>query len=83
MLPRVSTLTVVEDLPIQIVLGGTIAFRGPNRDELLANYAQRAPAGPVLTPDDVAGAVYLLCLPEAAMINGHTLVVDGGFAVSG
>jgi enoyl-[acyl-carrier protein] reductase III len=55
----------------------------PNREELLANYAQRAPAGPVLTPQDVAGAVYLLCLPEAGMINGHTLVVDGGFAISG
>ena len=52
----------------------------PNREELLANFAQRTPAGPVLTPEDVAGAVYLLCLPEAAMINGHTLVVDGGFA---
>ena len=35
------------------------------------------------TPDDVAGAVYLLCLPEAAMITGHTLVVDGGFCISG
>ena len=55
----------------------------PNRDELLANFAQRTPAGPVLTPEDVAGAVYLLCLPEAAMITGHTLVVDGGFAISG
>lgn len=55
----------------------------PNREELLANFAERTPAGPVLTPDDVAGAVYLLCLPEAAMINGHTLVVDGGFAISG
>jgi enoyl-[acyl-carrier protein] reductase III len=55
----------------------------PNREELLANFAQRAPAGPILTPDDVAGAIYLLCLPEAAMINGHTLVVDGGFAISG
>jgi enoyl-[acyl-carrier protein] reductase III len=55
----------------------------PNRDELLANFAARTPAGPVLTPEDVAGAVYLLCLPEAAMINGHTLVVDGGFAISG
>ena len=41
------------------------------------------PPGPVLTPEDVAGAVYLLCLPEAAMINGHTLVVDGGFCISG
>ncbi|HTQ01149.1 MAG TPA: enoyl-[acyl-carrier-protein] reductase FabL [Casimicrobiaceae bacterium] len=55
----------------------------PNREELLANFAQRTPAGPVLTPDDVANAVYLLCLPEASMINGHTLVVDGGFAISG
>ena len=55
----------------------------PNRDELLKNFAQRTPAGPVLTADDVAGAVYLLCLPEAAMVNGHTLVVDGGFAISG
>jgi enoyl-[acyl-carrier protein] reductase III len=55
----------------------------PNREELLANFAQRTPAGPVLTPEDVAGAVYLLCLPEARMINGHTLVVDGGFAISG
>jgi len=55
----------------------------PNRDQLLSNFAARAPAGPVLTPDDVAGAVYLLCLPEAAMITGHTLVVDGGFCISG
>jgi enoyl-[acyl-carrier protein] reductase III len=55
----------------------------PHREEVLSNFAQRSPAGPVLTPDDVAGAVYLLCLPEAAMINGHTLVVDGGFAISG
>ena len=55
----------------------------PNRERLLAEFAERSPAGPKLTPEDVAGAVYLLCLPEAAMINGATLVVDGGFAVSG
>jgi len=55
----------------------------PNREQLLANFSERTPAGPVLTTEDVAGAVYLLCLPEAAMINGHTLVVDGGFAISG
>ncbi len=55
----------------------------PNREELLKDFARRTPAGPVLTPADVADAVYLLCLPEARMINGHTLVVDGGFAISG
>jgi len=53
----------------------------PNREALLADFARRTPAGPKLMPDDVAGAVYLLCLPEAGMINGHTLVVDDGFIV--
>ncbi|HET9762841.1 MAG TPA: enoyl-[acyl-carrier-protein] reductase FabL [Casimicrobiaceae bacterium] len=55
----------------------------PNREELLGDFARRTPAGPRLTPEDVAGAVYLLCLPEAEMVTGHTLVVDGGFAISG
>jgi enoyl-[acyl-carrier protein] reductase III len=55
----------------------------PQREELLAAFAQHAPAGPVLTPEDVAGAVYLLCLPEANMVSGHTLVVDGGFSIVG
>ena len=55
----------------------------PNREELLASFAHRTPAGPTLTPEDVAGAVYLLCLPEAGMVNGHTLFVDGGFSISG
>jgi enoyl-[acyl-carrier protein] reductase III len=55
----------------------------PQRDALLAGFAARAPLGPELTPADVAGAVYLLCLPEAAMITGQTLVVDGGYAIAG
>jgi enoyl-[acyl-carrier protein] reductase III len=55
----------------------------PNRDQLLAEFARRAPAGPTLTPEDVADAVYLLCQPEAAMITGHTLVVDAGYCISG
>lgn len=55
----------------------------PNREQLLAEYARRTPAGPTLHPEDVANAVFLLCLPEAAMITGHTLVVDGGYCISG
>ncbi len=31
----------------------------------------------------VKDAVFLLCLPEAAMITGQTLVVDGGFSITG
>jgi enoyl-[acyl-carrier protein] reductase III len=50
---------------------------------MLAEFAQRAPLGPMLLPAHVADAVFLLCLPEAAMITGQTLVVDGGFSISG
>jgi enoyl-[acyl-carrier protein] reductase III len=55
----------------------------PNREQLLAEYARRTPIGPTLTPEQVADAVYLLCLPEASMITGHTLIVDGGYCISG
>jgi len=55
----------------------------PNREQLLAEFARRKPAEPTLTPEDVANAVFLLCLPEASMITGHTLVVDGGYCISG
>ncbi len=32
-------------------------------------------------PVDVAGAVVYLCSPAAALVTGHTLVVDGGWTV--
>ncbi len=52
----------------------------PNREEMLT--AGRAnPAGRLVEPDDVAGAVAFLCSPDAAMIRGHILVVDGGFTL--
>ncbi|MGB5513915.1 MAG: SDR family oxidoreductase, partial [Thermoanaerobaculia bacterium] len=35
------------------------------------------------TPQDVANAIYLLCLPEASWINGEILRVDGGERISG
>jgi enoyl-[acyl-carrier protein] reductase III len=53
----------------------------PNRDEMLAWYEQRTPAGRLVGPRDVADAVCFLCTPEAAMICGHTLVVDGGYSI--
>jgi NAD(P)-dependent dehydrogenase (short-subunit alcohol dehydrogenase family) len=33
-------------------------------------------------PEDIANAVWFLCSDEAAFINGHTLVVDGGWSVT-
>jgi enoyl-[acyl-carrier protein] reductase III len=52
----------------------------PNRDEMLALGA-RNPAGRLVAPDDIAAAVTFLCSPEADMIRGQTIVVDGGFSL--
>ena len=40
---------------------------------------QRIPKGRVGLPEDVVGAVVFLASPAAAMITGHTLMVDGGW----
>ena len=53
----------------------------PNREEMLRIGLERTPAGRMVEPDDVAGAVAFLCSPDAAMVRGHTLVVDGGFSL--
>lgn len=52
----------------------------PNRESLLASFEERSLGSRPLLPDDVADAIYLLCLPEAQMINAHTLFVDAGFS---
>jgi enoyl-[acyl-carrier protein] reductase III len=53
----------------------------PNREEMLAWYEKRTPAGRLVAPRDVADAVCFLCSPEAGMIRGHTLIVDGGYSL--
>jgi enoyl-[acyl-carrier protein] reductase III len=55
----------------------------PNREQLLERYQAHALTDRPLTTQDVANAVYLLCLPEAAMINAHTLFVDAGYSEVG
>jgi enoyl-[acyl-carrier protein] reductase III len=54
----------------------------PDREVMLREFERRAPGG-ALSPEAVADAVYLLALPEASRITGHTLVVDGGYSISG
>jgi enoyl-[acyl-carrier protein] reductase III len=52
----------------------------PNRDEMLEMGA-RNPAGRIVSPEDVAGTVTFLCSPEAEMIRGQIIVVDGGWSL--
>ena len=52
----------------------------PNREEMLEMGA-RNPVGRLVAPEDVAAVVAFLCSPEAEMIRGQTVVVDGGWSL--
>jgi enoyl-[acyl-carrier protein] reductase III len=52
----------------------------PNRERMLELGARNA-AGRLVRPDDVAAAVAFLCSPDAEMIRGQILVIDGGWSL--
>ena len=53
----------------------------PQKEQMLEWGAKRTPAGRLVQPKDIADAVVFLCSPEAEMIVGQTIVVDGGFSL--
>jgi enoyl-[acyl-carrier protein] reductase III len=53
----------------------------PNREQMVNAARARTPAGRMVEPDDVAAAVTYLCSPDAEMVRGHTLIVDGGYSL--
>jgi enoyl-[acyl-carrier protein] reductase III len=52
----------------------------PNREAML-EMGRANPVGRIVTPADIAACVTFLCSPEAEMIRGQTLVVDGGWSL--
>lgn len=50
-----------------------------DRPDMGAKLLSRIPLGRFGEPEDVAGAVVYLASPAAAMVTGHTLLVDGGY----
>jgi enoyl-[acyl-carrier protein] reductase III len=53
----------------------------PNREDMLEAGRTRTPAGRLVAVSDVADAVMFLCSPQAEMVRGQTLIVDGGFSL--
>lgn len=49
----------------------------PSKDEMLAA-GRDTPAGRMVTTEDIARVVAFLCSPDAEMIRGQIIVVDGG-----
>ena len=83
-LVRYLAVELAPAVRVNAVSGGVVetdalaAF--PNREEMLAAGAAN-PVGRLVSPDDIAGAVAFLCSPDAGMIRGQTLIVDGGFSL--
>jgi enoyl-[acyl-carrier protein] reductase III len=83
-LVRYLAVELAPRVRVNAVSGGVVETDAlehfPNREEMLAAGAAN-PVGRMVDPDDIAGAVAFLCSPDARMIRGQTLVVDGGFSL--
>ena len=52
----------------------------PNREQMLES-GHNTPAGRMVTSQDIAKAVAFLCSPDAEMIRGQVILVDGGLTL--
>jgi enoyl-[acyl-carrier protein] reductase III len=83
-LVRYLGIELAPRIRVNAVSGGVVETGAlehfPNREEMLRAGAAN-PVGRLVAPEDIAGAVAFLCSPDADMIRGQTLVVDGGFSL--
>jgi enoyl-[acyl-carrier protein] reductase III len=83
-LVRYLAVELAPQIRVNAISGGVVETGAlehfPNREEMLAAGAAN-PVGRLVTPEDMAGAVAFLCGPDADMIRGQVLVVDGGFSL--
>jgi enoyl-[acyl-carrier protein] reductase III len=92
-LEAITRYLAVELAPMNIVVNAVSAgvvdtealqhFEGMKHwaDQRLGFARQRTPAARLVSVEDVAAAVAFLCSPDAAMIRGQVLLVDGGFTL--
>lgn len=71
---------------VNAVSGGAVSTESwqqlPEVDSIIEAIRQKTPAGRIARPEDIAEAVLFLCSPQAEMIRGQILVVDGGYSLT-
>ncbi len=72
-----TRLTVSADSDATANIDGREIKVGVNPD-LMASMERMIPLGRGGSPDEAAGAVYLLCIPESDYVSGQTLMCSGG-----
>jgi len=50
-------------------------------EKILERILDHTPAGRLVTPEDIASVVAFLCSPNANMIRGQVILVDGGYTL--
>jgi enoyl-[acyl-carrier protein] reductase III len=81
---RYLAVELAPRIRVNAVSGGVVETGAlehfPNRESML-EAGRSNPVGRLVEPEDIAGAVMFLCSPDADMIRGQTIVVDGGFSL--
>ena len=84
-LVRYLAVELAPRIRVNAVSGGVVDTDAlehfPNKEEMLETGRTRTPAGRLVEARDIVDAVVFLASPQAEMVCGHTLVVDGGFSL--
>lgn len=59
--------------------GGIFNPKQPQGEDFIKNYSSRCPMNKMGSADDIANGVSFLISDDSGYINGHNLVIDGGF----
>lgn len=83
-LTRQLAVELAPRIRVNCVCGGPVDTDSlahlPDAEQWKAEVARMTPQQRLGLPDDIAGAVALLCSPDAAWITGQVLVADGGLS---
>jgi enoyl-[acyl-carrier protein] reductase III len=73
-------------IAVNAVSGGAVATESWRHldgvDMVLEDIRRRTPAGRIASSEDIAEVVLFLCGPQADMIRGQVVVVDGGYSLT-
>ena len=69
-----------QNIRVNCISPGGVAHPGEN-DSFVEKYNYRVPLGRKAEIDEISGAVAFLASNASSYINGHNLIVDGGWTV--
>jgi enoyl-[acyl-carrier protein] reductase III len=73
---------VVNAVSPGLVLTDALQYFSSLREaDVIPRAIAQTPAGRLVTPEDVAGVVAFLCSPQAFMIRGQVIILDGGYTL--